>query len=201
MPPTVQSLDADLRAWAQTHGVAVKDEALGPETLGKFDGPTVTVNPVYDPETRCFVLAHSLGSVVVWALNFDRSRAVYAELRAAKKERDTDRQRFERALDDWSAFEEAASEYAVGLLRELGHDWAVRPYTEFYRADAEMMLAFHRAGRGPKWREFYPAWRQRLARGEVQARPYRPRAVPPTFRPVRLPDQQVFREEDGKPGD
>src|SRR3954451_8452845 len=144
MTPTLDDLDRRLRAWADDHGIAVRDEALGPETPGAFDGPTVVVNPVYDPESRAFVLAHSLGSVVLWTLAQARSRAVYDDLRAAKRARDADRGRFDRPLDAWAAHEEAASEYAIGLLGEVGHDWAVPAYTEFARADPEMMLVFHR---------------------------------------------------------
>ncbi len=201
MTPTLADLDRSLRAWAADHGIAVVDVVLGPETPGAFDGPNVTINPVYDPESQAFVLAHSLGSVVVWTLDQARARAAYDDLRAAKRGRDADPDRFETALDAWAAHEEAASEYAVGLLAEVGHDWAARAYTEFARADLEMMLDFHRHGRGLVWREFYPHWRQRLAAGEILARPYTSRPIPPGFRPVRFPRQEVFREEDGRPGD
>jgi hypothetical protein len=198
MTPTADDLDRSLRAWAGDHGIQVNDVALGPETPGAFDGPTVTLNPVYDAASRAFILAHSLGSVVVWAVDYARSQAVYDDLRAAKKAKDSDRDRFEHALAAWSAFEEAASEYAVGLLAEVGHDWAVRPYTEFARADLEMMLAFHRDGRAPVWREFFADWRGRAACGEVHVQPYLPRPTPPGFRPLRIRPQEVVREEDGK---
>jgi hypothetical protein len=201
MTPTLADLDGALRAWAGEHGIAVTDRVLGPETPGAFDGPTVTINPVYEPESQAFVLAHSLGSVVVWTLDQAQSRATYDALRGAKRDRDGNHDRFEEALDAWAAHEEAASEYAVGLLAEVGHDWAVLAYTEFARADLEMMLEFHRRGRGPVWREFFPDWRQRLARGEVVVRPYAPRPTPHGFRPVHhIPPQEVFREEDGRPG-
>src|SRR6478752_5644922 len=138
--PTLDELDRRLRAWAADHGIAVGDVALGPETPGSFDGPTVSINPVYDPESQAFILAHSLGSVVVWALDHARSRATYADLRAAKRSREG----LDAALAAWAAHEEAASEYAVGLLGEVGHDWSVPAYTAFARADLAMMLAFHR---------------------------------------------------------
>jgi hypothetical protein len=192
-----ERLDAALRRWAEDHGVRVLDRDLGPEKPGAFDGPTIVLNPGYGIETRCFVLAHSIGSVVVWTLEKDRSQRVYDELREAKKTR-TDRGRYDRALADWSAFEEATHECAVGLLRELRHDWAIEPYTEFARADLEMMLAFHREGRAPVWREFFAAWRERLARGEVEARTFKVRTIPPEFRPVHFPPQEVYREEDGR---
>ncbi|HEY1377998.1 MAG TPA: hypothetical protein VGF55_14455 [Gemmataceae bacterium] len=202
MTPTLDDLDRALRAWADQHGIAVANRALGPERSGAFDGPTVTINPIYDPESQAFVLAHSLGSVVVWTLDQARSRTTYDALRDAKRDRDGNRDQFEEALDAWAAHEEAASEYAVGMLAQVGHDWAVPAYTEFARADLDMMLAFHRHGRGPVWRRFFPEWRQRLARGEVVARPYVPRPPPPDFRPVhRIPPQEVFREEAGRPGD
>src|SRR4051812_26020004 len=128
MTPTLDDLDRALRRWCGDHGIAVRDLVLGPETPGSFDGPNVTINPVYDPESQAFVLAHSIGSVLVWTLDQARSQAAYADLRAAKRKRDADLERFDRALAAWAAHEEAASEYAVGLLRDLGHAWAVERY-------------------------------------------------------------------------
>src|SRR6478735_1972722 len=127
MAATLDSLDESLRAWGAAHGIRVQSRSLGPERPGTFDGPSVTISPDYDRESRCFFLAHSLGSIAAWTADPERSQAVFDELRDAKETRDADPARFERARDDWSAFEEAASEYAVGLLGQVGHDWAVRP--------------------------------------------------------------------------
>jgi hypothetical protein len=201
MTPTLDDLDRRLREWADGHGISVRDLVLGPETSGSFDGPNITINPVYDPESQAFVLAHSIGSVAVWTLDQAGSRAAYDDLRAAKRARNRDPKWLERALVAWAAHEEAASEFAIGLLGEIRHEWAVRAYTEFARADLEMMLAFHRSERPPIWETFFPDWRRRLARGEVQVRPYARRPIPPDFRPVRIPPQEVYREEDGDPGD
>jgi len=198
--PQYEYLDAALRQWAVDHGIDVRDRDLGPEKPGAFDGPTILINPGYGFATRCSAFAHSLGRVVVWTLDCDRSQSVYDELRAAKKTR-ADRSRFDRALADWSAFEEATHEYAVGLLGDLGHRWAVEPYTEFARSDVELILAFHRGDKALVWRQFFPAWRARLARGEVEARPFEARSVPTDLRPAQFPPQEVHREEDGKPED
>lgn len=201
MAPTLDDLDRALRGWCDDHGIAVRDVVLGPETPGSFDGPHVTINPVYDPESQAFILAHSIGSVVVWTLDQARSRSAYDELRTAKRERDAGGQRFERALAAWADHEEAASEYAVGLLREVGHAWAVERYTAFARADLAMMLAYHRGENPPIWNEFFPDWKRRVEQGKLQVPPYTPRPIPPDFRPVRIAPLEVYREEDGESDD
>src|SRR3954454_5305031 len=98
MTPTLDDLDRALRRWSGEHGITVRDFVLGPETPGSFDGPNITINPVYDPESQAFILAHSIGSVIVWTLDHARSRAAYDDLRAAKRNRETHRERFEQAL-------------------------------------------------------------------------------------------------------
>lgn len=189
---------ADLRRWAEDRGIRVREERLDEETPGAFDGLSVTMNRDYDPEERCHYLAHSLGSIVEWALRPRESQAVYDELRAAKKEKARDPGRLERALAGFAAFEERASEYAVALLDDLGQADLVPAYTAFARADLDAMTVFHRTGRAPVWREFFPAWRAEAARGERQVVPYRPRAVP-DFRPVRIQTQEIVQEADGQP--
>ena len=96
------------------------------------------------------------------------------------------------------AFEERSSGHAVWLLADLGHGWAVPAYTVFFRADLAAMTAFHRTGTAPKWQEFYPAFADRVARGQVQVPPFDPRPVP-NFRAAKIEHQDVVREEDGQP--
>jgi hypothetical protein len=200
MTPTLIDLDRSLRHWAGDHGIVVRDAVLGPETPGSFDGPSITINPVYDPESQAFILAHSVGSVVVWTLNHAASLRTYDDLRATKQKRD-DEERFEKALVAWTAHEEAASEYAVGLLTQVGHVWAVDSYTTFARADLAMMVALHRGERPPIWEKFFPEWRRRVERGELQVRPYFVRLIPTEFRPTRISPLEVYREEDGQADD
>jgi hypothetical protein len=191
-------LYADLADRAAEYGVRFGSKALPPETPAVFDGPTVTLDPSYDTESRCYYLAHALGSTVQWSTDFAGSRAVFDELRAAKGAPEADPGRFERAVAAHRAFEERSSGHAVWLLAELGHAWAVPGYTVFFRADLAAITEFHRTGVAPVWREFYPEWKRRAAGGEVEVRPFDPRPVPP-FRPVRIPAQEVVREEDGQP--
>jgi hypothetical protein len=105
--------------------------------------------------------------------------------------------RFGRALAAYLAFEEQSSGHAVWLLADLGHGWAVRGYTLFFQADLAAMTVFHQTGAAPKWPEFYPAFANQAARGEVQVPPFEPRPVP-NFRAARIEHQDVVREEDGQ---
>lgn len=185
-----------LAGYAESYGVGLCLKRMDEETPGEFDGLTITINPVHDLESRCYYLAHSVGSIVEWSLHFDGSKAVFDELRAARAARDRDRGRFERALQRFCGFEERASEYAVWVLTALGYHGVISTYTEFFRADIESMMIRHRQGAAPPWNEFFMEWKARVARGEEPLTPYQPRAVPP-FRPVRIEKQEVVQEVDG----
>jgi hypothetical protein len=191
-------LYSDLADRAAQYGVRVGARTLPPETPAVFDGPTVTLDPGYDLESRSYYLAHAVGSIAQWAVDHDRSRAVFGELRAAKAARQKDPARFERAVAEHQAFEERSSGHAVWLLTDLGHAWAIPSYTVFFRADLAAIAEFHRTGTAPVWCDFYPEWKRRAARGEVEVRPFDPRPVS-AFRPVPIPKQEVVREEDGEP--
>ncbi len=190
-----EALFDDLRSWAEARGIQVTTRPLGEETPAEFDGVSVTLNPDQDTESRCYYLAHSLGSIVAWSLDPKGATAVYARLRVAKANKGTDPGRLEPALAGFAAFEELASEYAVGLLESIGHGEVVPDYTAFARADLDAMLLFHGRGKGPVWREFFPDWKRKVSRGEVVVRPYRTRPIPP-FRPVRIRNQEVVQETD-----
>lgn len=191
-------LHADLVRRAAEYGVRVIDRTLGPETPAAFDGPTVALDPATDPESRCHYLVHALGSIAQWATDGERSRAVFDELHAAEAARGAAPARFDRAVAAHLAFEERSSGHAVWLLADIGHAWAIPTYTLFFRADLVAVAEYHRTGVAPVWREFFPAWKEKAARGEVEVRPFDPRPVPP-FRAVPIPTQEVIREEDGKP--
>jgi hypothetical protein len=190
-------LYADLGRRAGGYGVRVASRPLAPETPAAFDGPTVTLDPGYDGESRCFYLAHALGSIAQWSTDTAAARAAFDELHAAEASREADPRRFDRAVSGHLAFEERSSGHAVWLLSDLGHGWAVPEYTVFFRADLAAIGEYHRTGVAPVWREFYPAWKERVARGEVRVEPFEPRPVP-AFRAVPIPTQEVVREEDGK---
>ena len=190
-------LYADLGRRAGSHGVRVISRRLPPETPAVFDGPTVALDLGLDPESRCFYLAHALGSIAQWSTDTDRSRAVFDELHAAKAARAADPGRLDRAVAAHLGFEERSSGHAVWLLADVGHAWAVPGYTTFFRADLAAVVEYHRSGVAPVWREFYPAWKEKAARGGVKIEPFEPRPVP-AFRAVPIPTQEVLREEDGE---
>lgn len=187
----------DLTDRAAGYGVSVKDKALPPETPAVFDGPTVALDPATDVESRCHYLAHALGSIAQWCTDRAGTRAMYRELHRAEDAREADPARFDRAVAAHLAFEERSSGHAVWLLADAGHAWAVPAYTVFFRADLVAVAEYHRTGVAPVWREFFPRWKERVARGEVEVRPFDPRPVP-AFRAVPIPTQEVMREEDGR---
>lgn len=190
-------LMADLRLRTESHRITVVLEPMDREQPGKFNGPTITLNPDYDLEKRCFYLVHSVGSIVLWSIDRKGTQKVFDDLRAAKKTKDREPERFAAALERFCDFEEASSEHAVWLLAELGHAWAIPSYTEFFRADIESMIIFHREGVAPVWRDFFSEWKERVARGEKKVPPFTPRPIP-SFTPVRIPPQEVVHEIDGQ---
>jgi hypothetical protein len=190
-------LFTDLCRRAGDYGVRVVSRALPPETPAAFDGPTVALDPGYDLESRCYYLAHALGSTCQWSTATAATHAVFNELHAAEASRRTDPGRFERAVVEHLAFEERSSGNAVWLLADVGHAGAVPGYTTFFRADLAAVEEYHRSGVAPVWREFYPAWKERVARGAVTVRPFEPRPVP-AFRAIPIPEQDVLREQDGE---
>ncbi len=180
---------------ADEYGIVVGQAHLPKDEAGRFDGLSITINRGNSADQQAFYLAHSIGSIVRWATANEASRATYAELRQAKKHKDQDPNRFERALAGFSAFEEAASEHAVWLIEDLRFAEAVPNYTRFARADLDAMLEFHRTGKAPTWDEFFPRWQAEAARNPAMARPYRPSVIPP-FRPVKIETQEIVQEKD-----
>src|SRR5262249_58533977 len=73
-----------LQARIEALGVRVQARQLGFETTGIFDGLSITTNTDYDIETRCHNIAHSLGHIVQWSIDFPRFQSLYLELNAAK---------------------------------------------------------------------------------------------------------------------
>jgi len=86
-------LYADLDQRAGEFGVRVISRRLPPETPAKFDGPTVALDPGYDLESRCFYLAHALGSIVQWSTDPAATRAVFDEMHDAEASRDASNSR------------------------------------------------------------------------------------------------------------
>jgi hypothetical protein len=198
MSPAFTQVYDDVRRWAECHGVRVRRGKLGPEKPGEFDGLSVTINPDYGPEERCFYLVHALGSIIAWALDPRGCHALFAELRAAKAHRLLGAARLGRAVERYRAFEIRSSEYAVWILNHLGHAAVVPTYTDFFRADLEALTQFHRTGKAPVWEEFFRRWSADVLRGRRTVEPFVPVPVPP-FRPVPIRHQEIMQKEDAGP--
>src|SRR5688572_284823 len=78
----------DIQRWAENHSVHVADQYLPPGTAGEFDGLGVVMNSSYDADERAYYLIHALGSIVLWSLDKAAIQKIFADLRAAKIERD-----------------------------------------------------------------------------------------------------------------
>jgi hypothetical protein len=187
-----------LKARIQGCGVRVVARPLGLETTGVFDGLSVTTNTSYDPETRCHNIAHSFGHIVQWSLDYPGQQQLYDDLHAAKAHKAADPGALERALQRFRAYEEEASQYATWLLADSGNPDAVAAFTNFARADIEAIVAFHRDGVAPVWREFFHRWNSEREAGKCRVQPFEPKAIPP-FSPRRIEPQEVIRGVGGIP--
>ncbi len=98
MHTPLESLYAALKTRAAGDGIEVVLEPLGASKAALFDGVSITLNSDYDLDDRCYYLAHSLGSIVLWSLDPEGSQRLYDDLRAAKKVKTTENERFEKAL-------------------------------------------------------------------------------------------------------
>lgn len=179
----------------ETYGIRVTLEEMGWETTGTFEGLSVSTNVKYDVETRCHNMAHSLGHIVQWSLDTAKHQDLYQRLYAAKARQADDPQTLEERLQEFREYEEQASEYAVWLLADIDCAEALPTFTNFARADIECIVAFHRAGIAPVWRDFLARWSEGVARGEILLRPFAPRPIPP-FTPVSFAEQEIVRGVD-----
>jgi hypothetical protein len=182
-----------LRARVEARGVRVLAGDLPLETTGVFDGLSITTNTSYDLETRCHNVAHSLGHIIQWSLDFPRQRRLYDDLHAAKANRERDPAALEAALRRFRAYEEEASAYAAWLLADSGNAAALPAFTNFARADIEAIVAFHRDGHAPVWHEFFEHWNREAAAGRRSRPPFEPKPIPP-FTPRPIEPQEVIQE-------
>lgn len=183
----------DVAAWATTHGIDVRRQALQPEQAGTFDGVSVTLNSAYRADEQTYYLTHTLGSIARWSLSRNAVQDLFDELRAAKADRG-DRVRLTRAIDAYRAFERESSEFAVGLLMKLEQGDAVPSYTNFMRADLEALTEFHRRGQAPVWHEFFARWNRDVASGRREVFPFRPKPMP-AFAPVEIEKQEIVQKQ------
>ncbi len=187
-----------LTARIEALGVRVFARPLGFETTGVFDGLSITTSTSYDLETRCHNIAHSLGHIAQWSLDYAHQQRLYDDLHAAKANRLADPAALERALRRFRAYEEEASQYAVWLLTDCGCPDALPAFTNFARADIEAIVGFHRDGVAPIWHEFFTRWNAEVAGGQRRLPSFEPKPIPP-FTPAWIEPQEVIQEVDGVP--
>ncbi|HKI38343.1 MAG TPA: hypothetical protein VKA46_41220 [Gemmataceae bacterium] len=181
-----------LRARIEAFGVCVLARRLGLETTGVFDGLSITTNTAYDLETRCHNIAHALGHVAQWSLDYSRQQRLYDDLHAAKANKAADPAALEGALQRFRSYEEEASQYAAWLLAACGPAGALPAFTNFARADIEAIVAFHRDGSAPVWHEFFARWNREVRAGERALVPFAPKPIPP-FTPRPIEPQEVIQ--------
>jgi hypothetical protein len=184
-----------LKARIEARGVSVLARPLGFETTGIFDGVSITTNTSYDLATRCHNIAHSLGHIAQWSLDYACQKRLYDDLHAAKANKVADPAALEQALLRFRAYEEEASQYATWLFADSGCADALRAFTKFARADIEAIVAFHRDGIAPVWHEFFDRWNREAA---ARVTPFDPKPIPP-FTPLAIAPQEVIQEVYGKP--
>jgi len=182
--------------WAEAHGIAVEDRRLKANKAGEFDGRSAVMNSEFTSEERAYYLAHALGSMVRWSLSQPVVQAMFDELRDAKKQKEKDPGRLARAIDRYRGFEIESSQFAVGLLEELGHSEVVESYTNFMRADLEALTQFHRTGRAPVWKDFFALWNEQVAYGRLEVEPFEPKPIP-AFTPRCIERQEILQKQAG----
>jgi hypothetical protein len=190
----VDTLYQDLETRALRYGIRTEHVELKPDTPGEFNGPVIRLNRDYDPLERAFYLAHSIGSIAEWSLRHAATAAIFAELRQAKKNRARNQPGFDRALEEYLAFEQRTWEFAVWNLEDLGHSAVVSAFTNFGRADLESMRLFHSTGKAPVWRDFFSAWNIEVRRGTRIVPPFVARPMP-MFRAEAIPQQEIVQED------
>jgi hypothetical protein len=186
----------NLKARIEVCGVRAFARPLGFDTTGVFDGLSITTNTAYDSETHCHNIAHSFGHIVQWSLDYATQQRLYGDLHVAKAHRAADPGALERVLRRFRAYEEVASQYATWLLVDSGNADAVPAFTNFARADIEAIVAFHRDGVAPVWRDFFCCWNRETAAGKRHVQPFEPKAIPP-FSPRPIDPQEVIRGVGG----
>lgn len=189
-----EQLYEELRQWAGSRGIEVRDETLRADQAGVFDGVTFRMNRDYPIDERVYYLIHALGSIVRRSLSPDAVQAMFDDLRDAKPSKDSTPDRLDRAIEQYRLFEIESSEFAVELLRELGYPDVIDAYTNFMSADLDALTEFHRTGHAPVWREFFAQWNEDVTAGRRHVIPYAPKVIP-AFTPTRMETQEILQEQ------
>jgi hypothetical protein len=192
MTPTWSIVYDLLKGRIESFGIAVIARRLPLETTGIFDGLSITTNTAYDLETRCYNIAHSLGHIVQWSVDYSRCQALYNQLHAAKANKKADAEPLRRALERFRRYEEEASQYATWLLMVTGNAVAIPAFINFPRADIEAIVAFHRDGAAPIWHVFFADWNAKVAQKDLVALPFGAKPIP-RFTPVQISAQEVIQ--------
>ena len=124
----------------------------------------------------------------------DQSHQIFDEFRRAKRKSTSDAARLERALAAYLSFENTTWEFAVWLVANTGNEPFVAAFTNFGRADMEVMRLFHTTGKAPQWREFLAAWNDEVRQGTRSIAPFAPRPIP-EFQAIRIPKQEIVQKE------
>src|SRR4051794_36950834 len=99
--------------WCDVHAIRVKHTCLPAEKAGEFTGRLVVMNRDFNAEERLYYLSHAIGSIVLWSQSKGAVQHMFDELRDAKENREAQRNRLERAIGQYRAFEIASSELGV----------------------------------------------------------------------------------------
>jgi hypothetical protein len=183
-----------VRDWANSRGIQVREASLAANKAGKFDGKSVSMNSAFSAEERLYYLAHSLGSIVRWSLSREHVQHMFDELRDAKKNKEKDPARLERALADYQAFETESSRFAVQLLKDLEAADVLPAYTNFMRADLAALTIYHRRGEAPVWRDFFAGWNAEVASGRISILQFRAKRIP-AFTPIPIETQEILQKQ------
>ena len=190
----IKTANQRIVSWAQSAGIHVADTLLERGKAGWFDGISVTMNNAYPAAERLFYLVHALGSIVIWSVAQELVQGLFDELREAKRHKETENERFERAVGCYSRFEIRSSSYAVTLLHDLDCAALTGRYSNFMRADLETMTEFHRSGQAPVWREFFLRWNMEVESGKRQIEPFESQPIP-AFRPIQIEKQEILQQQ------
>jgi hypothetical protein len=144
-----QAFDRVRRHVEERFGVKVRRSAdLGANT-GSLDGSEITINARLEPDLALFVLVHLFGHAAQWNTD-ERWRAV------GLTGDDLDMERTPEDFGEIHSYEQGASQYGLGLLRETGLSDLEQWYSDWTQADWRYLLEAYRIRRCPSdYRAFF----------------------------------------------
>ena len=124
------------------YGFAIEFRPLEPPRTGTFDGLRISVDPVGDLETRCFIVVHLFGHSVQWV-----APSLESSLDALQNTED--RVHFMEVLHD---YELAAAGYGLQLMHEVGLNELDQWFSDFVETDWRYVECYYRTGQVPSLR-------------------------------------------------